>query len=124
MTFDLTALGSQVRERAAELDALGLAWTPGPIHPNYGKAMTSADFEGAGWLAQILIWETGETDLETIQTTSGLVVNKHYDLESTTAVDTVIAELAALVRDGTIPADAYTYTEPAAGTWFGGSEHD
>lgn len=116
MTFDLTALGSKVRERTAEWDALGLAWTIRPIHPNYGKAMTSADFEGAGWLAQILIWETGETDLETIQTASGLVVNKHYDLESTTALGTVIAELTALVREGTIPTDAYTYTEPTART--------
>lgn len=112
MPFDLTALDSKVRERAAEWYALGLVWTTGPIHPKYGKAVTSADFEGAGWLAQIIIWDTGETELETIQTASSLVVNKHYDLESTLALDTVIAEFTALVREGTIPTNAFTYTEP------------
>lgn len=109
-------MGSKVREHAAEWDALDLVWATGPIHPNYGKAVTSADFDGNGWLAQIMIWETGECELETIQTASGLVVNKHYDLESTTALDTLIEELTALLRDGTIPIGAYSYTEPHAQT--------
>ena len=110
MTFDLAAVGTQVHERAVEWAALGLSWSTGPIHPNHGKAVASADFEGAGWIAQITIWETGETELETVRTSDRFGVNKHYDLESVAKLSTVFAEFAALIRDGAVPEAAVTYT--------------
>jgi hypothetical protein len=116
MAFDLTELGTQVRERTAEWEALGLTFSVAPVHPNYGKAITWVDFEGAGWLARITIWETGETELEALRVFGGLTVNKHYDLESAASLDTVLGELAALLRDNTLPDEALTYLEPDIGT--------
>jgi hypothetical protein len=116
MAFDLTVLGTQVRVRAAEWEVIGLTWSVAPVHPNYGKAVTWVDFEGAGWLDPITIWETGETELDSLRVLGGLTVNKHYDLESAASLETVLAELAALVRDNTLPDEALAYIEPAAGT--------
>jgi len=116
VTFDLTAFAARVRERTDVWHALELTWSTGPIHPNYGKAVTTADFEGLYWIAQITIWETGETELETFRKSDLLVVSKHYQLGTVAEVDDVIAEFAALVGEGKVPAAAFTYTEPAAGT--------
>lgn len=107
MTFDLTLLRPGVRLRSEAWDSLGLNWTVGPIHPNHGKPVTSADFESAEWLAQITIWETGETELETVRKVDGRVVNKHYDLDGVTDLDTVVTEFLRLVRDGDLPPGAF-----------------
>lgn len=52
--------------RAADWQSLSLSWTERDISPNYGKTMTSASFEGEHWIGEILVWETGETELQTI----------------------------------------------------------
>jgi hypothetical protein len=104
--FDINAFGPSVHDRDGERTSLGLVWAVGPIHPNYGKALTSATFEGAGVFAQISAWETGEAEVETVRTTDGRFVNKHHEVASVADLDVLLTELIALVRDGAIPSEA------------------
>jgi hypothetical protein len=112
VTFDLTVLAERIRMRAADCQSLSLSWTESEISPNYGKATTSARFECEGWIGEISVWETGETDLLTARTSEGAGVNKHYDLEDAAQLDIVLTELIGLIRDGTVPPDAVTYAAP------------
>jgi hypothetical protein len=107
VAFDLTAFGPRVQEHSEVWDSLGLDWAVGPIHPNYGKALTSATFDGVEWLAQISIWDTGETEVETVRKRDGQAVNKHYDVANVTDLDTVIEEVLRLLRDGEAPPGAF-----------------
>lgn len=112
MTFDLTGLAERIRGRAADWQSLSLSWTERDISPNYGKAMTSASFECEQWIGEILVWETGETELQTIRVSEDSVVNKHYELEDAPQLDVVLSELIGLIRDGTVPPDAVVYASP------------
>jgi len=105
--FDLTVFGPRVQEHAAEWDSLGLDWAVAPIHPNYGKALTWATFDGAEWLAQMSIWDTGETEVETVRKWDGQAINKHYDVANVTDLDTAIEEVLRLLRDGEVPPGAF-----------------
>lgn len=107
MAFDLAAFGPRVREHAGEWDALGLEWRVGPIHPNYGKAVTGATFQNVEWIAEITVWDTGETELETVRLRDDQIINKHYDLGTIGDLDTMIDELLGLIRDGDTPPDAF-----------------
>lgn len=112
MTFDLTGLAERIRVRAADWRSLSLSWTESEISPNYGKAMTRASFECEHWIGEIMIWETGETELQTIRVPEGPIVNKHYELEDAAQLDVVLSELIGLLRDGIVPPDAVTYASP------------
>lgn len=111
MAFDLTSFEPCVRRFADDWDALALDVTVKLISPNYGKAVTGADFESDTWLATVAVWETGELDLDTARKADGWIVNKHYDVEDVVGLDHVFGELIALVRASRVPADAVT-------SWF------
>lgn len=111
MAFDLTDFEPRVRDHQPDWTALSVKITVKPISPNYGKAITTAKFESAEWLASVAVWETGEVDLDAGRKADGRLVAKHFDLDSSTQLDEVLAELMSLVRDGTVPADAVT-------SWF------
>lgn len=98
--------------RAADWQSLSVSWTEREISPNYGKATTSAWFECEGWIGEIDVWETGETDLLTARISGDSGVNKHYDLEEAAELDVVLSELIGLIRDGTVPPDAFAYATP------------
>jgi hypothetical protein len=98
--------------RAADWQSLSVSWTEREISPNYGKATTSASFECEQWIGEIYVWETGETDLLTARTYEDSGVNKHYDLEDAAQLNVVLSELIGLIRDGTVPQDAFTYATP------------
>jgi hypothetical protein len=98
--------------RAADWQSLSVSWTEREISPNYGKATTSASFECEEWIGEISVWETGETDLLTARTSGDSGVNKHYDLEDAAQLNVVLSELIGLIRDGTVPPDAFTYATP------------
>lgn len=108
MAFDLTDFEPRVRDHQLEWSALSVEITVKPISPNYGKAITTAEFESAEWLASVAVWETGELDLDAGRKADGRLVAKHYDLNSSAQLDEVFAELIALVREGTVPTDAVT----------------
>jgi len=97
---------------AADWQSLSLSWTERKISPNYGKATAGASFECEEWIGEIAVWETGETELQTARTSEASGVNKHYDLEDAAQLDVVLSELIGLIRDGTVPPDAFTYASP------------
>jgi hypothetical protein len=82
VAIDLTGFEPGIRAHQSEWDALALTCTVKPISPNYGKAVISAEFESADWLASVAVWETGETDLEARRKPDGWLIAKHYDLEA------------------------------------------
>jgi hypothetical protein len=55
VTFDLTGLAERLRKHAPDWQGLSLSWTDREISPNYGKAITGASFEGAGWIGEIWV---------------------------------------------------------------------
>lgn len=107
MAFELQTFEPAIRTLRWEWDALRLRWTVWPISPNHGKAVTRAEFEGAGWLASVIVWETGELELDAARVADGWVVAKHYDVVGN-GLDAVLAELIALVRDEAPPSGAMT----------------
>ena len=108
MAIDLIGFESRVRAHQNEWDALPLTFEVKPISPNYGKAVTSAEFESADWLASVSVWETGELDPDAIRKTDGWHVAKHHDLDAVDQLDAVFTELIALFRAGAVPVDAFT----------------
>lgn len=108
MTFALTDFESRLRHRQSDWIALSVDVTVRPVEPNHGKAVTGAEFDNGEWLASVLVWETGELDLDAARTADGRLVAKHYDLGSSAELDQVFAELVALLRDGSVPAGAVT----------------
>lgn len=107
MAFNMQTFEPAIRTLRREWDALELRWTVSPISPNHGKAVTRAEFEGAGWLASVIVWETGELELDAARVADGLLVAKHYDVVGD-GLDAVLAELIALVRDDALPSGATT----------------
>ena len=106
MAVDLSALAAGIHEREEDWVLLAMAWTVGPIHANYGKPMTAAEFESDDLHGEILLWVTGEAELESMRLSDFRVVNKHYALGSASELDSVFADLIALARAGVAPADA------------------
>ena len=105
--------------RAADWHSLSVSWTEREITPNQGKATTSASFECEEWIGEIAVWETGETDLLTARTFGDSGAHKHYDFGDAAQLDVVLSELIGLIRDGTVPPDAFTYAAPRLRSLFG-----
>jgi hypothetical protein len=79
VTFPLESLPAAVTARTETWAALDVVWRVHPINPNHGKSTIISEFESETWLGNILIWISGEAELETIRLTDDRVVNKHYD---------------------------------------------
>jgi hypothetical protein len=106
VAIDLTGFEPRVRAHQNEWDALPLTFKVKPISPNFGKAVTSAEFESADWLASVAVWETGELDLDAVRKADGWHIVKHYDLGAAAQLDALFTELIALFRAGEVPVDA------------------
>lgn len=105
VAFDLQTFEPRIRTLRSEWDALGLRWTVWPISPNHGKAVTRVEFDGVGWLASLIVWETGELELEAARVEDGWLIVKHYELDID-SLDVALTELTALVRDEARPPGA------------------
>jgi hypothetical protein len=68
----------------------------------------------AAWLAEILVWDTGEAEVGTIRVTDGRIVNKHYDLASADDLELLLDELVLLLANDRIPASAVVAKLPNA----------
>jgi hypothetical protein len=104
--FPLRELAPALTARSETWERLGLAWTIGPVLPNWGKALVKAEFETAEVIGDLTIWVSGETELSTIRLTDDRVVNKHYDLATLDDLGAVLDELVVLLTDGIAPAAA------------------
>jgi hypothetical protein len=104
VAIDLAGFESRLRAHQSEWDALPLTFAVKPISPNYGKAITSAEFESAS----VAVWETGELELDAIRKADGWHIVKHHNLDAVDQLDAVLTELIALFRAAAVPADAFT----------------
>src|SRR5215207_5975374 len=76
MAIDLSAFERIVRAQSSTWEALGVAYVIHPVSPNHGKPVVWADFEGAGHLATVISWVSGETELESTRVADGRIVNR------------------------------------------------
>lgn len=92
----------------------GLAHAPDRTESR--KPVVISEFESVTWLGDILIWITGETELETVRLTDDRMVNKHYDLTTLDDLEVLLDELVALLVDDRIPAAAVVARHPGTPT--------
>ncbi|MEV0880274.1 hypothetical protein AB0I85_20875 [Micromonospora echinofusca] len=106
MTFPLEALSAAVTARVETWARLEMRWHTRPIQPNYGKPVVSVEFESSAWLAEVMIWVTGEAELATVRLADDRIVNKHYELAGHGDLEVLLDELAGLLIDDRIPGAA------------------
>jgi hypothetical protein len=87
-----------------------------PIHPNHGKPVVRVELESAVWLVQIMIWNSGEAELDTIRLTDDRIVNKHYDLTSRDDLNVLLDELVRLLVQDQVPDAAVAFHAPGSPT--------
>ena len=86
--------------RADSWARLGLDWRIRPIAPNHGKPVVVSEFESATWAGHLLIWITGEAELDAIHIADDHTVSKHYDLTGSDDLEALLGELDALLTTG------------------------
>lgn len=106
VTFPLEALSAAVTARVETWARLEMRWHTRPIQPNYGKPVVSVEFESSAWLAEVMIWVTGEAELATVRLADDRIVNKHYELAGHGDLEVLLDELAGLLIDDRIPGAA------------------
>lgn len=79
------------------LAGLGLVFQVGRISPNYGKPVVTGDIESGAFIAEMIIWATGEVEFVDARKTDGWNLNKHYDLASSEDLEVALAELVVLI---------------------------
>jgi hypothetical protein len=106
VTFPLEALSAAVAARMETWTRLEMRWHVRPIQPNYGKPVVRIDFDSPAWLAEVMIWVTGESELATVRLSDDRIVNKHYDLADHGDLEVLLDELVGLLVDDRIPGAA------------------
>ncbi len=112
MTFPLQTLAPAAEERAETWASLDISRRAFPIQPNHGKPVVWVELESAAWLVQIMIWNSGEAELETIRLTDDRIVNKHYDLTSRDDLSVLFDELVRLLVRDEVPDTAVVFHAP------------
>jgi hypothetical protein len=105
-------LASAVEERADTWARLEMSQRAFPIQPNHSKPVARVELESAAWLVQIMIWSSGEAEVETIRLTDDRVVNKHYDLPGRDDLDMLLDELVRLLVQDEVPDAAVVFYAP------------
>jgi hypothetical protein len=65
VTFPLKAVSTTVAARVETWTRLQMHWRTRPIQPNHGKPTVSVEIESSAWLAEVMIWVSGEAELAT-----------------------------------------------------------
>jgi hypothetical protein len=115
VTFPLQILAPAVEERAETWARMEMSRRAFPIQPNHGKPVVRVELASAAWLVQIMIWNSGEAELETIRLSDDRIVNKHYGLTSRDDLSVLLDELVWLLVQG-VPDAAVTFYAPGSGT--------
>lgn len=119
VTFPLPILAPAVEQRSETWTRLEMSRRMFPIQPNHGKSVVRVELESAAWLVQIMIWNSGEAELETIRLTDDRIVNKHYDLTSREDLSVLLDELVRLLVQDQVPNAAVTFYVPGSRTGKG-----
>ena len=114
VTFPLDALGPAVAARAETWERLGLEWRIRPVAPNHGKPVVVSEFESVTWLGNVLIWVSGEAELDAVRVADDRAVSKHYDLTGLDDLEVLLGELGALLTAGHVPDAAVVRRLPSA----------
>lgn len=114
MAFPLEALPAAVAARIEIWTQLGIVFRTRSILPNHGKPVVGSECASATWLAEIMIWCTGEAELATVRLSDDRMVNKHYDLTGRDDLEVLLDELVALLVDDIIPAAAIVAKWPGS----------
>jgi hypothetical protein len=114
VNFPLDGLGSAVAARAETWERLGLEWRIRPVAPNHGKPVVVSEFESVTWLGNVLIWISGEVELDAVRVSDDQAVSKHYDLTGLDDLEVLLGELDALLTAGRVPNAAVVHQHPSA----------
>jgi hypothetical protein len=114
VNFPLDELGPAVTARAETWERLGLDWQIRPVAPNHGKPVVVSEFESTTWLGGLLIWISGEAELDAVRVSDDQAVSKHYDLTGLDDLEALLGELDALLTAGRIPDAAVVHQHPSA----------
>lgn len=106
VTFPLETLATAIGARDETWGRLGLVWHTRPVDPNHGKPVVVSAFESAMWLGDIMIWSTGEAELEAVRLADERMVLKHYDLSTAEDLEVLVDELIGLLAADRVPAAA------------------
>jgi len=108
-------LAPAVEERTETWARLDMSRRAFPIQPNHGKPVVRVELESRAWLVQIMIWSSGEAELETIRLSDDRIVNKHYDLTSRDDLNVLLDELVRLLVQDEVPDAAVVSKGPGPG---------
>ncbi|MEU4235869.1 hypothetical protein [Actinoplanes sp. NPDC026619] len=103
MNFPLDALEPAVLARAATWERLGLEWRIRPVDPNHDKPVVASEFESATWLGSVLVWISGEAELDAVRLADDQAISKHYDPTAPAGLEALLDELEALLTTGRVP---------------------
>jgi hypothetical protein len=103
VNFPLNALASAVAARTETWNRLGLEWRTRPVAPNHGKPVVVTEFESMTWTGDILIWSSGEAELDAVRLADDQTISKHYDLTGSDDLNVLLNELEALLGAGRVP---------------------
>ncbi|MEV5768073.1 hypothetical protein AB0L34_26355 [Micromonospora sp. NPDC052213] len=104
MEFDLNDFVTAVAARRTQWQAAGVHWR---LHhgPTRSKSSSWVDCTTAHHLAQLILWTSGEADLEVGDILTGAITITYYEMSNT-------AELATCLDDLT-----HRLTGPASRAW-------
>jgi hypothetical protein len=111
--LDLAQVTARTNARADSWSAVGLVWASVQRSPDDGRNKSAEwrSFETREWGGQLIVWDSGEAELEAMRT-DGWRIAKHYDFENANDIEQCLDELTALIRDGSEPLNAQTWVEP------------
>ena len=113
VTFPLELLSAAVAARAETWAHLEMRWHTRPLNPNHEKAVVTVEIESSAWVAEVMIWGTGEGELATFRLADDRVVNKHYEFASHSELEDLLDEFLGLLVHDTVPAAAVVVRSPA-----------
>ncbi|WP_155123676.1 MULTISPECIES: hypothetical protein [unclassified Actinoplanes] len=74
--------------------------------------MIVSEFESAAWQGGLLIWISGEAELDAVRVSDDQAVSKHYDLTGLDDLEVLLGELDALLTSGRVPDAAVVHQHP------------
>ncbi|NIL44135.1 hypothetical protein HCB17_25745 [Salinispora arenicola] len=101
MELDLDDFAATVDARAPQLHNIGIQWQ---LHrgPTYNKSAAWIDCTNADLAGWLIVWTSGEAELETANLTTGSVDSTHYEFSAlndlTTCLDDLIRRLTPAAR--------------------------
>jgi hypothetical protein len=83
-----------------------------PDPADHDKPVMRVELKSAAWLVQIMIWSSGESQLEMMCLTDDRIVNKHYHLTSRDDLNALLDELVRLPVQDQVPDAAVVFSAP------------